>query len=228
MAYAHAVGRQRYVFDDLRTLLARASPARSGDRLAGVAAAHRGRARGGAPGARRRRRSPVSSTRRWCPTRTTTVTRLIVDSHDAAAFAPVAHAHRRRLPRLAALGRGDPAALAALAPGLTPEMAAAVCKLMRNQDLIPVGAQVPRRHALSQHARPARPPLGAPAAQPPDRRPARHRRLASLDGLLYGARRRGDRHQPGDRQRRPSVRELLRAARRAARSASRSRRSPAC
>jgi ethanolamine ammonia-lyase large subunit len=73
----------------------------------------------------------------------------------------------------------------ALAPGLTPEMAAAVSKLMRNQDLVLAARKVPRGHRVPQHARAARTPRVPPAAQPPDRRSARHRRL-DLDGLIYG------------------------------------------
>ena len=94
---------------------------------------------------------------------------------------------RRRLPRLAAVRRARrPSALAALAPGLTPEMAAAVSQADAQPGPDRGREEVPRRHALPQHHRPARPPVGAAAAEPPDRRPARHRRLASLDGLLYG------------------------------------------
>ena len=63
-------------------------------------------------------------------------------------------------------------ALAALAPGITPEMAAAASKIMRNQDLILVARKVPRAHALSQHHRPARAPVDPAAAEPSDRRPA--------------------------------------------------------
>ena len=64
------------------------------------------------------------------------VTRLIIDSHDAAAFAADLVADGRRVPRLAAVRRGDAATLTQVARGITPEMAAAVSKLMRNQDLI--------------------------------------------------------------------------------------------
>ena len=93
-------------------------------------------------------------------------------------------------------------------------MAAAVCKMMRNQDLIAVGAQVPRgRRAFRNTIGLAGPAVGAPAAQPPDRRPARHRRLdprRPADGL----RRRGDRHQPGHATASTPTTELLRPDRR--------------
>src|SRR5437868_3241315 len=89
MSYAASVGATRYVFPDLKTLLARATPARSGDRLAGIAAADMAE-RVAAQFAladlplRRLVEDPV------VPYETDEVTRLIVDSHDGAAFAPVA------------------------------------------------------------------------------------------------------------------------------------------
>ncbi|WP_108260231.1 ethanolamine ammonia-lyase subunit EutB [Mangrovicoccus ximenensis] len=76
------------------------------------------------------------------PYETDEVTRLIVDTHDAAAFAPVAHmtvgAFRDWLLSEAATG----AVLARLSPGLTPEMVAAASKLMRNRDLIAVARKI--------------------------------------------------------------------------------------
>jgi ethanolamine ammonia-lyase large subunit len=69
------------------------------------------------------------------------VTRLIQDSHDPAAHAPIAGLTVGGLRDWLCSGAATTAALAALAPGLTPEMAAAVAKLMRNQDLILVAAK---------------------------------------------------------------------------------------
>ena len=96
----------------------------------------------------------------------------------AAAFAPIAHLTVGDF-RDWLLADTDDAAIArrACARASRPEMAAAVSKLMRNQDLILAAQQMPRRHALSLHHRAARDAVGAPAAQSPDRRPARHRRL---------------------------------------------------
>ena len=106
MAYAQTVGCHHYVFDDLRTLLARASPDRSGDRLAGLAA--------GTEEERVAARMALSNVplRRFLDepvvaSETDEVTALILDSHDAAAFAPVASTDRRRVPRLAPLGCGN-------------------------------------------------------------------------------------------------------------------------
>jgi len=129
MAYAQTVGRHRYVFGDLRTLLARASPDRSGDRLAGLAASaeeERVAARLALANVPLSRflNEPV------IPYEVDEVTRLILGSHDAAAFAPVAAmtvgAFRDWLLSDAAASQ----VLQELAPGVTPEMAAAVSKLM--------------------------------------------------------------------------------------------------
>ncbi|WP_263769288.1 ethanolamine ammonia-lyase subunit EutB [Propionivibrio soli] len=135
MSYAHAIGPQRYVFADLRTLLAKASPARSGDALAGVIAdreEERMAARyalADLPLARFLQEAVV-------PYEDDEVTRLIVDTHDEAAFAPVAHLTVGEFRDWVLSDEADTAALTALHRGLTPEMVAAVSKLMRNQDLI--------------------------------------------------------------------------------------------
>jgi ethanolamine ammonia-lyase large subunit len=137
MSYRHTVGTERHVFADLRTLLARASPLRSGDQLAGVAArsaAERVAAQmalAELPLARFLDEAVV-------PYEDDEVTRLIVDGHDPAAFAPVAHLTVGDFRDWLLGDAADAHALAALAPGLTPEMAAAVSKLMRVQDLVSV------------------------------------------------------------------------------------------
>jgi ethanolamine ammonia-lyase large subunit len=141
MSYIASVGQHRYVFDNLRTLLARASPDRSGDRLAGLAAGteeERVAARmalADVPLSRFLDEPIVAYD-------TDEVTRLILDGHDAAALAPVASmtvgAFRNWLLSDAATAQ----ALQELAPGLTPEMVAAVSKLMRNQDLIAVAREI--------------------------------------------------------------------------------------
>jgi len=141
MAYAASAGRHRYVFDDLRALLARASPDRSGDRLAGLAAdteEERVAARmalADAPLSRFLDEPVVAG-------ETDEVTRLILDGHDAAAFAPVAALTVGSLRDWLLSDAATTEALQKLAPGLTPEMAAAVSKLMRNQDLIAVARKI--------------------------------------------------------------------------------------
>jgi ethanolamine ammonia-lyase large subunit len=129
---------RRYTFGGVRELLAKASPLRSGDELAGLAA-ESGQERVAAQIAlaglplRALLNDPV------IPYEQDEVTRLILDSHDSAAFAPVAHLAVGELRDW--LLAAETHALRALAPGLTPEMAAAVSKLMRAQDLISVAAR---------------------------------------------------------------------------------------
>ncbi|KQO88941.1 ethanolamine ammonia-lyase [Methylobacterium sp. Leaf122] len=133
MPYRHTVGPRTHVFADLATLMAKATPVRSGDCLAGIAAES----------------AEENMAARWClaevplkeilarpliPYDEDDVTRLILDDHDETAFAEIA-----------ALTVGDfreflltasSETLARIAPGVTPEIAAAVSKIMRNQDLI--------------------------------------------------------------------------------------------
>lgn len=135
--HATTLGRTRHSFPDLKSLLAAASPPRSGDALAGIAAAsdeQRVAARlilADLPLA-------VFLADPLIPYEEDEVTRLILDTHDAAAFAPVAGLTVGQFREWLLSDTADSAALAALAPGLTPEMVAAVSKLMRNQDLIAV------------------------------------------------------------------------------------------
>jgi ethanolamine ammonia-lyase large subunit len=137
MAFTHALGSVRYQFADLRDLLAKASPARSGDALAGVIAessAERMAARLALADVPLR----TFLQEALIPYEVDEVTRLIVDTHDAAAFAPIAALTVGELREWLLLESTDSAALASVAKGITPEMAAAVSKLMRNQDLIAV------------------------------------------------------------------------------------------
>jgi ethanolamine ammonia-lyase large subunit len=138
MAYAHTVAGTRFVFDDLRTLLARATPFRSGDALAGLAAisaAERVAAQMALADV------PLATivAEPVVPYETDEITRLIIDSHDATAFAPVASLTVGEFREF--LLAAEPDQLTALRPGITPEMAAAVSKLMRLQDLIAVAAK---------------------------------------------------------------------------------------
>ena len=128
-------------FADLKTLLARASPARSGDELAGIAAAN----------AEERVAAQMALSevplRRFLdeqvvPYETDEVTRLILDERDPDAFAPVAHLTAGEFRDWLLDGQTTGQVLTALAPGLTPEMAAAVSKIMRLQDLVSVAAKI--------------------------------------------------------------------------------------
>jgi len=138
--HAVAIDGTRYAFPDLKDLLAKASPPRSGDRLAGIAAQSAAE------------RVAAQMTLADLPLATfldeavvpyedDEVTRLIIDTHDAAAFAPIAHLTVGGF-RDWLLGDGATTeALSALARGITPEMAAAVAKICRNQDLIVIAAK---------------------------------------------------------------------------------------
>ncbi|MEY2891957.1 MAG: hypothetical protein RJA98_1865 [Pseudomonadota bacterium] len=136
-SFVHTVAGQGHRFDDLRTLMAQASPERSGDLLAGVAA---GSAAERVAAQMALADLPLRTflSESVVPYEDDEVTRLIIDTHDATAFAPAAHLTVGGLREWLLGDEADEAALAALAPGLTPEMVAAVSKIMRNQDLIAV------------------------------------------------------------------------------------------
>jgi ethanolamine ammonia-lyase large subunit len=137
MPHTATVAGTRYVFPDLKTLLARATPLRSGDVLAGVAAAD----------ATERVAAQMALAdlplRRFLdeaviPYEDDEVSRLIADTHDFAAFAPVVSLTVGQFRDWLLSNEAD---FAGLAPGLTPEMVAAVSKIMRLQDLIAVAAK---------------------------------------------------------------------------------------
>lgn len=139
-AYAHTLGGERHVFEDLASVLACASALRSGDELAGLAASSHAR-RIAARYVLAEMPLKVFLQDALIPYESDEVTRLIMDTHDRAAFAAVSHLTVGELRDWLLSHEADSAALAALAPGLTPEMVAAVCKLMRNQDLLTVAAK---------------------------------------------------------------------------------------
>ncbi|TDE10470.1 ethanolamine ammonia-lyase subunit EutB [Dyadobacter psychrotolerans] len=135
MSYQYTIRGFTYRFDDLRELLAKASPLRSGDVLAGLAAVtYEERV------AAQLALSNVPLKRflneAIIPYESDEVTRLIIDSHDFNAFAPVSHFTVGELRDWLLSDQADTIALQKLTMGLTPEMVAAVSKLMRNQDLI--------------------------------------------------------------------------------------------
>jgi ethanolamine ammonia-lyase large subunit len=132
--YAHTVGSVRYSFSDLKALLARATPHRSGDALAGVAAAS-AEERVAAQMALADVPLAALLAEPVVPYEDDEVTRLIVDTHDSAAFAPVSHLTVGGFRDWLLSYECDAETLRLLAPGLTPEIVAAVAKLMRLQDL---------------------------------------------------------------------------------------------
>jgi ethanolamine ammonia-lyase large subunit len=183
-AYAARVGGREFAFRDLREVMARASPARSGDVLAGVAARsaeERVAARivlADVPLARFLAEPLV-------PYEEDEVSRLVLDTHDEEAFRPISGLTVGSFREWLLSYETGSAELAAAAPGITPEMAAAVSKLMRNQDLVLAARKcrvvtrfrntlgLPGRLAVRlQPNHPTDDPAGVAAS--------------ILDGLLYG------------------------------------------
>ena len=135
MIYRYTIDSHTYQFEDLKAVLAKATPARSGDYLAGVAAetyAERMAARMCLA------EIPLKTFLEdlIIPYETDEVTRLIVDTHNQQAFAEISHLTVGDFRDWLLTDEVDTATLTRVAPGITPEMAAAVSKLMRNQDLI--------------------------------------------------------------------------------------------
>ena len=184
MRYRHTLGHQVYVFQDLKEVMAKASPARSGDMLAGIAA--------GSAQERMAARCVLADLplnvflqEVLIAYETDEVTRLIVDTHDAQAFKVIQHLTVGGF-RDWLLGHDVGAAqLRALAPGLTPEMVAAVSKLMRNQDLVVVAKKC-------QVVTSFRNTLGLPGRMAVRLQPnhptddLRGVAASMLDGLMYG------------------------------------------
>jgi ethanolamine ammonia-lyase large subunit len=136
--YRHSVGLTQYRFNSLVDLLARATPARAGDELAGIAA-RSAEERVAAQMALADLPLDTFLSETVIPYEDDDVTRLIVDTHDRAAFAPVAHLTVGGFREWLLSYDTTSDHLSALAPGLTPEMVAAVSKIMRLQDLVAVG-----------------------------------------------------------------------------------------
>jgi ethanolamine ammonia-lyase large subunit len=182
--YKTTIANQNYKFKNLRDLMAKATPARSGDYLAGVAAAH----------------NIERVAAQWVladvplkqflnevlvPYEDDEVTRLIIDDHNSVAFAPVSHLTVGDFRNWLLSEHATTETLTAIATGLTPEMVAAVSKIMRIQDLILVAKKcqivtrfrntIGLKNRLSTRLQPNHPtdnPAGVAAS--------------ILDGLLYG------------------------------------------
>jgi len=141
MTFAHTIGNIRYTFANLRELLAKATPLRSGDVLAGLAA-ESAEERVAAQYALADLPLAHFLIEQVVPYESDEVTRLIVDTHDAESFAPVRSFSVGELRDWLLSDQATSERLASLASGLTPEMAAATAKLMRVQDLIAVAAKI--------------------------------------------------------------------------------------
>ncbi len=183
--YSHTVGQVVYHFSDLRDLLAKATPLRSGDVLAGVAAVS-AEQRVAAQMALADLPLTTFLNEALVPYEADEITRLIMDTHNRLAFAAIAHFTVGDFRNWLLSDDADTAALSNLAPGITPEMAAAVSKIMRNQDLILVAQKCRVTTAF-------RNTLGLPGRlstrlQPNHPTDASAGIAASIfDGLLYGS-----------------------------------------
>ncbi len=133
--YRYMLGSRTYQFRDLADLMAKATPARSGDRLAGVAALS---AEERAVAQMLLAELPLKTflNEALVPYEQDEVTRLIIDGHDTAAFAAIAHLTVGDFRNWLLGDEATPEMLQSIRGGITPEMAAAVSKIMRNQDLI--------------------------------------------------------------------------------------------
>ncbi len=185
MIYRYSIDSHTYQFQDLKEVLAKATPARSGDFLAGVAAdtyAERMAARMCLA------EIPLKQFLEdlIIPYETDEVTRLIVDTHDRLAFAEISHLTVGDFRDWLLSDVADTETLSRIATGVTPEMAAAVSKLMRNQDLILVAKKCQVITAF-------RDTIGLPGhlsvRLQPNHPTDDPRGIAAsiLDGLLYGS-----------------------------------------
>jgi ethanolamine ammonia-lyase large subunit len=185
MVYQYSIGTHTYQFADLKEVMAKATPARSGDYLAGVAAetyAERMAARMCLA------QVPLKTFLQelLIPYESDEVTRLIIDTHDQQAFAEISHLTVGDFRDWLLSDVADSATLKRVSTGITPEMAAAVSKLMRNQDLILVAKKC---HVTTAF----RNTIGLPGHLSVRLQPnhptddARGIAASMLDGLLYGS-----------------------------------------
>jgi len=121
--------------------MAKASPLKSGDALAGCGAASE-EERVAAKFALADLPLRIFLNEAVIPYETDDVTRLILDTHDAKAFSPVSSLTVGDFRNWLLSYETNTEQLKSIAPGITPEMAAAVSKIMRNQDLILVARKI--------------------------------------------------------------------------------------
>lgn len=179
------LGMAHHTFPDLKTLMAKATPARSGDQLASVAASS-DEERVAAQMILADLPLSTFLEEQLIPYEDDEITRLIVDTHDIAAFAPVSGRSVGELRDWLLSTNVTAESLSALAPGLTPEMAAAVSKIMRVQDLILVASKIHNTTAF-------RTTVGLPGRMSTRLQPnhptddPKGIAASIIDGLLYGS-----------------------------------------
>lgn len=135
--YRHTIRNHNYTFPDLKTLMAKATPKRSGDELAGVAARN-AEERIAAQIALADIPLKIFLAEHLIPYEADDVTRLIIDSHDSTSFSRISHLTVGDFRNFLLQESTDNETIKSLKMGLTPEMVAAVCKIMRIQDLISI------------------------------------------------------------------------------------------
>ena len=183
--YRYSLGDRRWQFATLAELMAKATPARSGDRLAGLIA-HTAEERVVAQMALADLPLKTFLTEALIPYEQDEVTRLILDDHDPVAFEPVSHLTVGDFRNWLLSDLATPEMLVRVRAGITPEMAAAVSKIMRNQDLILVAAKCRVQTAF-------RSTIGLPGRMSTRLQPNHPTdditgiAASILDGLLYGS-----------------------------------------
>jgi len=183
--YRYSLGDRRWQFATLSELMAKATPARSGDRLAGIIA-HTAEERVVAQMALADLPLKTFLNEALIPYEQDEVTRLILDDHDSGAFEPVSHLTVGDFRNWLLSDLATPEMLASVRAGITPEMAAAVSKIMRNQDLILVAAKCRVQTAF-------RSTIGLPGRMSTRLQPNHPTddttgiAASILDGLLYGS-----------------------------------------
>ena len=183
--YRYSLGNRRWQFATLAELMAKATPARSGDRLAGVIA-HTAEERVVAQMALAELPLKTFLTEALVPYEQDEVTRLILDDHDVGAFEPVSHLTVGDFRNWLLSDLATPEMLVRIRAGITPEMAAAVCKIMRNQDLILVAQKCRVQTAFRSTAGlPGRMSTRLQPNHPTD--DITGIAASILDGLLYGS-----------------------------------------
>lgn len=140
MKFSKTLGSTTYSFHSLRELMAKATPFRTGDALAGIAASSN-QERVAAQYALADVPLKTFLEELLIPYETDEVTRLIIDDFNIEAFKPISHFTVGDLRDWLLTETVDHKTLKQISAGVTPEMVAAVAKLMRNQDLIYVASK---------------------------------------------------------------------------------------
>ncbi len=141
-SYKYVLGNRTYTFKNLADLMAKATPKRSGDLLAGVSALS---SQERVIAQMRLAEVPLKNflTEALVPYEDDEITRLIIDGHDKEAFEPISHLTVGDFRNWLLSDETTPDVIKYVRDGITPEMVAAVSKIMRNQDLILVAKKCP-------------------------------------------------------------------------------------